>query len=71
MPNALRPAPGWADTLMRKSLRGAIRVFLRVYFRWRVHNPPAMEEGYVVVANHASFLDRSCSALPTPATSPS
>jgi len=42
---------------MRKSLRGAIRVFLRVYFRWRVHNPPAMEEGYVVVANHASFLD--------------
>lgn len=42
---------------MRKSLRGAVRIFLRLYFRWRVLNPPTIKEGYVVVANHGSFLD--------------
>jgi 1-acyl-sn-glycerol-3-phosphate acyltransferase len=34
-----------------------IRIFMRVYFRWRIYNQPRLEGGYVVVANHQSFLD--------------
>lgn len=57
MSKTLRPAPGWVDTLGRALLKNTIRVFLRVYFRWRVLNRPTLKGGYVVVANHSSFLD--------------
>lgn len=57
MAKALRPAPGWVDTFARGFLKTSIRVFLRIYFRWRVLNRPSLEDGYVVVANHGSFLD--------------
>ena len=38
-------------------IRTVIRVLLRVYFRWRVHNPPQLAGGYLLVANHGSYLD--------------
>ncbi len=53
----LRPAPGWSGCLGRTLLRALVRAFFRLYLRWRVLNPPTLDGGYVVVANHSSFLD--------------
>ncbi len=43
--------------LARLVVRSIARITMRVYFRWRVVNVPKLEGGYVIVANHASFLD--------------
>ena len=43
--------------LARFVVRSLVRLTMRVYFRWRVVNVPKIEGGFVLVANHASFLD--------------
>ena len=50
-PGARRRAVG------RFVLRNLVRVFLKLYFRWRVTNLPDIPEGFVLVSNHASFID--------------
>ena len=50
------PPPRW-DNALFWAVRGVVRLCLRVYFRWRVEGAPPAEGGYVLAANHASFLD--------------
>ena len=52
-----RPAPGSLHRGARFCVRLFVRTLMRTYFRWRVVNRPNLEGGYVLVANHRSFLD--------------
>ena len=50
------PPPGWDNVLFR-AMRAAVRLTLRALFRWRVEGALPEQGGYVLAANHASYLD--------------
>lgn len=66
MSKVLRPAPGLVGLVGCACIKGTIRLLLRLYFRWQVVNPPRLEGGFVVVANHSSFLDPIILGAATP-----
>lgn len=49
--------PSWLNELLFWPFWVAVGLFARVWFRFRVHNRPRLEGGYVLAANHTSFLD--------------
>lgn len=53
----IRPRPSFWNELGYRVTRGLIRLGLRLYFRWRIHDLPRLEGPVVLVANHTSFLD--------------
>lgn len=50
------PPPRWDDALFR-AVRAVVRVGLRLFFSLRVDGEPPSRGGYVLAANHTSFLD--------------
>lgn len=52
-----RRPPGFWNRTVYACLRVSVRLVLKAYFRMRVVAPPRLEGGYVLVANHSSFLD--------------
>src|SRR5690606_20852981 len=48
---------GLLDRAAMGLLRVVVRAALALLFRLRIENPPRLDGGFVVVANHASFLD--------------
>lgn len=52
-----RPRPSALARFGQFAIRLLARVIMRLYFRWRLVNVPKMTDGFVVVANHGSFLD--------------
>lgn len=57
--------PRWDDALFWCA-RGALRACLRLLFRWRIEGSPPSSGGYVLAANHASFLDPLILGAATP-----
>ena len=53
---AERPA-SWLGRALYGSARALSKAAVRIVFRLRIENAPALDSSYVVVANHASFLD--------------
>lgn len=49
--------PGWWNTATFWVVWVFLRVWMKVWFRARILNAPRIAGGYVVAANHASFLD--------------
>jgi 1-acyl-sn-glycerol-3-phosphate acyltransferase len=52
-----RRPPGFWNRATYVFLRTGVRLVLRSYFRMRVVTPPRLAGGFVLVANHSSFLD--------------
>ncbi|MCK5944108.1 MAG: 1-acyl-sn-glycerol-3-phosphate acyltransferase [Planctomycetes bacterium] len=50
------PPPRWDDALFC-AFRVGVRLMLRICFRWRVEGAPPASGGYVLAANHTSYLD--------------
>lgn len=53
----LAAPPGKLDDALFWAFRAGVRAFLRLGFRFRVEGAPPSSGGYVLCANHASFLD--------------
>ena len=53
----LAAPPGRWDDLLFRAFRFCVRVVLRVGFRHRIEGAPPQNGGFVLAANHASFLD--------------
>lgn len=50
------PPPRW-DNALFWAFRFGVRLMMRICFRWRVEGAPPASGGYVLAANHTSFLD--------------
>lgn len=55
--DALAAPPGLLNSAAFWPFWWGCRMGMRVLFRARIENPPRLDGGYVIAANHASFLD--------------